>query len=169
MKSKYLSIVLATIFIHSPVDAATEVDDDWFIRIIAESPAEGLIDRSNILGQTARSNAKYDQHDLPELAPFGTPYLSVVFKHNDWQENSGEYNSDFKSLEDENTSWTFTVKSDDPNRSVTLKWEGEKHLDKMLMVDVLTGQEFYPVIGGRIQEYYFNMGGYTERDFLWKY
>ena len=168
MKSKKLifALLLPTLGV---TNAATQPDDSWFIRIIAESPSEGLLDRDNVLGQTSVSRAQFDQNDLPELEPFGTPYLSVVFKHDNWGDKPGDYNSDFKNLADQNTTWRFTVKSDDPNRNVTLKWEGEKYLDKMIMVDAMTGQEFYPVIGGRIQKYRFNMDGYTERDFIWKY
>ncbi len=165
MKLKYLSIVLAAYVFQSAATAATQTEKDWFIRIIAESPVENIEDRSNVLGQSQNSHAQKDTHDLPEKAPFGDTYLSVVFPKNDWGTESGDYNSDFRALTEEQPSWEFSVKSDDPRRDVKLSWEGEQKLDQMVVIDKATGQHFYPVIGGQAQSYSFNMDGSSERQF----
>ena len=31
--------------------------------------------------------------DLPEMAPFSTPYLTIVFPHDDWGDRAGDYAS----------------------------------------------------------------------------
>ncbi len=153
--------------------SANQTTGGWFVRLIAESPNEGLIDASNVLGELSDSDEHYDSHDLLELEPFDDPYLSVVFKQSDWGVNSGEYNSDFRRLRSASSAsektWRFSVKSDDPHRQVMLKWESEARLDKMILIDLETGQEIYPVIGGIVQTYEFNMNGKTEREFVWKY
>ncbi len=114
----------------------------WYIRLTAETG--DLKDPFNVLGQTSESIQDYDVHDLKELAPFGISYLSIVFSHADWGERSGDYTSDFHSLQSKvEDEWSFEVLSSDPEATVTLTWEGEEsHLEKAFLVDTETRKRY---------------------------
>jgi VCBS repeat-containing protein len=59
---------------------------EWYVRLIAEWPAGNLKDRNNVLGELVDSDPGFDVHDLKELPPFSTQFLTVVFPHDDWGE-----------------------------------------------------------------------------------
>lgn len=96
----------------------------WYIRLIAESGE--LVDDANVLGQLAGSTSGYDAHDLEELAPFGSPYLTVVFPHEDWGDHAGDYASDYRQTGWPAASeiWRFEVRTSQPGVEVTLRWDG---------------------------------------------
>jgi hypothetical protein len=128
---------------------------EWYVRLIAEVPAEGLKDRGNVLGQLKDSKPGFDSHDLPELAPSFTPYLTVVFP--------GEYASDFHPVKAGADSWKFVVRTDNPGRKVKLSWEvNGKAPANMSLKDLKTGK----VIQRKAGSYTFVMGS-TERAFTW--
>lgn len=106
-------------------------EQEWYLRLIAESPSEGLRDRGNVLGQLQDSVAGYDSHDLIELAPFSTPYLTIVFPHDDWDDQSGNYSSNYHEAFDyyAEDQWIFQVKSDNPYRDINLYWDGVNLLE----------------------------------------
>jgi FG-GAP repeat len=165
---------------------------EWYIRLIAESFNEGLIDRGNVLGQLETSADGHDSHDLTELDPFGEPYLTIVFPHSDWGDEAGDYTSDYHPsmgrIDDE---WIFEVRTEDPNREIRLAWEplrvlasedpdpgeqrqwtlsdqsGEPLMDTMWLQDLATGELIKAADGGVIADYTFNMDGETVRAFRW--
>ena len=119
-----------------PIEATPE---GWFVRLIAE--AGNLRDAGNVLGQLPDSVNGYDLHDLKELAPFASPYLTIVFPHPDWDEQAGDYTSDFHALQRRpNDQWSFEVMASDPDQEVTLRWEGAAALlERTLLIDQETG------------------------------
>lgn len=165
-RTKTLSRMSGALFLIVSLNSAA---NDWYVRLVAENTVERLVDRGSVLGQAADASAEFDIHDLPELAPFSEPFLTVVFRKDEWGDKSGDYNSDIRSLEDTDSVWTFLVKSDDPAREVVLSWESNHRLDRMRLIDLSTGATVYPILAGRPMTYRFNMDGQNEREFLWKY
>jgi hypothetical protein len=114
-------------FFFPPVHAARpEWAQEWGLRLIAEAPAQNLKDRNNALGQLFGSVEGFDRHDLRELNPMSTPYLTIVFPHDDWEGKSGAYTSDYHAAEDVYAAdqWVFQVRSDSPYRDIDLYWDG---------------------------------------------
>lgn len=94
----------------------------WVVRLIVES--ETLRDAGNLLGQLADSLQGFDSHDLPELAPFGDTFLTLVFPHGDWGAQAGDYTTDFHALGAETDEWQMEVRSSEIGKEITLRWEG---------------------------------------------
>jgi hypothetical protein len=141
--------------------------EEWHIRLIAESAAENLKDDGNVIGQLQDSSSGFDEHDLPEPAPF-EPYLTIVFTQPDWGDNAGDYTSDFHPVTRNNKkdSWFFQVVSDDHEREVTLSWLGPEYvLKNSLLVDLDNSEVIEPDKLGR---YIFLMNG-ERRNFAWEY
>jgi len=138
---------------------------EWYVRLIATS--DTLRDQGNVLGQLKDSKRGYDIHDLKELSPFATPYLTIVFPHPNWGENAGDYASDFHNIRRRWDRWVFEVRSDDPNREVTLSWNGQANMKRMKLIDVATRTRVKAIKKGKIQTYTFNMNGQTTRTFKW--
>lgn len=95
----------------------------WYLRLSVVAPDEDSIsDRGNVIGQLDDSEDGYDSHDLIELNPFASPYLTLVFPHEDWPE-PGNYGSDYHATAyEEPDQWVFHVLSDDNYRTITLYW-----------------------------------------------
>jgi len=152
---------------------------EWYVRLIAQSPASHLRDSNNVLGQLLDSVDGYDSHDLKELAPFASPYLTIVFAHDDWVGHEDNYTSDYHSVKwKEPDQWEFQVMSDDPWLDVYLYWENVRVLkqdisgaelqDKMYFEDVDTGELIKIIDNGvPVASYPFNMDGKTVRTFRW--
>jgi hypothetical protein len=167
--------------------------DEWYVRVIAEAPADGLADTRNVLGQLIGSIDGYDLRDLPEMAPFSSPYLTVVFPHPEWGEKAGDYASDYHPPGfREADQWVFQVRTDDPWRDVRLAWapvrvlsstvshdtgrrqwathpdrDGEALMARMWLEDLDTGEMVKVVSDGVVADHAFNMGGRTVRTFRW--
>jgi len=145
---------------------------EWFVRLIAEVPSQQLKDQGNVLGMLKSSIDGYDTHDLKELPPFGSFYLTIVFPHTDWGDNGGDYASDFHKRKHWRTGdeWMFVVKSNVP-RNVTLSWQGYdglKRLYRMRLMDMETGKIVRAVKRKKLQTYTFSMVGTSHR-FKWIY
>lgn len=151
--------------------------DEWYVRLSAQ--AGGLEDKANVLGQLHGSVAGPDRHDLKELNPFSSPYLTVVFGHADWGAAAGDYASDYREVSQGATSWPFEVRTDDPTRQVTLTWDGteRERLLNMTLVDEQTGERIRAAEAGMVginvfvspTRHSFNMSGETVRRFRWEY
>ncbi len=129
-----------------PSAVAAEPDRIWYVRLIAEESTHNLRDRNNVLGQLPDSREGYDRHDLPELAPFGQPTLSVVFPHPDWGNKAGDYASDYRPTGPTGlppARWRFEVRTDRAGYAVQLRWEGPPDLlGRMELVDEDTGRHY---------------------------
>jgi hypothetical protein len=136
----------------------------WYIGLDVIGPNH-LHDRANMLGQLPDSQNTYDLHDLRELAPFGAPYLTLVFPHADWGSQAGSYATDFHAPSALADSWSFDVISDLPNREITLKWVGDAaSLARSQLVDV-TANKTISVAANK--SYTVTMTGQTRRSFVW--
>jgi hypothetical protein len=144
---------------------------EWYVRLIAEWPEGGLKDRGNVLGQLSDSELGFDAHDLEELSPFSTPYLTIVFPHDDWGEKSGNYTSDYHPLikgKSHGDLWQFEVRTDEPGREITLRWLMQGAFpQEPLLINVETGEtvDVDPAVPG---SYTFVMDATTQR-FEWMY
>ncbi len=137
---------------------------EWYVRLIAAAPAEGLKDRGHVLGQLRSSEQRYDAHDLEALAPSHTPYLTIVFPHWNWGAKAGDYASDYHPVKPGADTWDFEVRTDNPRRQIELSWQatGDAPLN-MSLRDTKTGAVI-PVQAGR---YVFTMGALA-RSFTWR-
>jgi len=136
----------------------------WFIRIIAENTAEKLQDPGNTLGLMSDSSNGYDNHDLVEMPPFGTPYLTLVFPHPEWGVKAGDYTTEFQAHNKLTHTWNFEVRTDKTTRSVTLRWEGDAaKLKKSTLKDMKTRKTYNL---GTTKNLTFTMGT-TKRLFVW--
>jgi hypothetical protein len=142
---------------------------EWYVRLIISADRSGLEDPGNVLGQLEDASTGADRYDVRELAPpFPGRYLNIVFHHPEWERDIVDYTSDYHPLEhEEGDQWGFEVRSDDPDRDLTLSWEGQQaNLKKMVLVDLATGE----VISARTKnQYRFNMDGANVRVFEWQY
>lgn len=147
----------------SSATASAATPNGWFIRLIADAPTDKLQDQANVLGLLSDSVNTYDSHDLEELTPFGTSYLTLVFPHQNWLK-PGDYNSDFQALDNQAHQWNFEVRTDNINRNVTLRWQGDTaKLQKSTLKDVKTGQVYNVALTKSLS---FVMGAKV-RSFVW--
>jgi hypothetical protein len=134
----------------APAAAASEPDHPaWYVRLIAEEPTQPMRDRNNVFGQLSAAAPGYDRHDLPKLAPFSPPSLSVVFPHPDWGQNAGDYASDYRPNHATQSPglpadrWHFEIRSDQSGYAVRLRWEGPPDiLNRSELIDEDTGSRY---------------------------
>ena len=153
---------------------------EWYVRLIVEDPKAGLQDQNAVLGQLQDSQSGYDLHDLWKMPPFSVPYLdlwemplfsppylTLVFPHSDWGDRAGDYASDYRGVDEQadGDTWTFEVRSDTPQRSLVLRWEGPMEiLQRSVLIDLLTGEEIPAMRGTYAFELY-----EQSRAFRWAY
>lgn len=168
---------------------AETTPSNWYIRLVAEDPERAMESANAQLGSLDREDAE-QKYALKALTPFGGSYLDIVFVDPDNVE-VGEYKSNFH-ITQENTGkrWRFTVKTDDPNADILLRWRGVYVLSpysdkqnrqryreyrsitnpiigKMKLIDNSNGKELAVAVDGKVQIYSFNMSGEKERNFEW--
>lgn len=131
--------------------------DEWYHRLVVS--ADGLEDRGNILGHLRGSLDGPDRRDLDEPAPFGSPYLTLVFPHPEWEDRAGDYNVDYRPPA-ETGEWLLEVRSDQL-REVSLRWEAPQgRLSRVVLRDLERGVEIRPQADG---SYQFTMVGTRHR------
>ena len=115
---------------------------DWYVRLSVEAPEMQLVDAGNAFGQLFDSKQNFDSHDLQERPPFGSPYLTLVFPHDDWGKRAGDYASDFHKVKRQDK-WEFEIKTDEPGRQINLCWEGDDEIvSRSWLIDLETGEQF---------------------------
>jgi hypothetical protein len=162
-------------------------EQGWYLRLTVATPDGKLKDAGNVLGQLPDSLNGLDRHDLAELPPAFSPYLTLVFPHPEWGAESSYYASDFHAIDFARPdSWTFEVRSSNPNQQVTLSWSaptpaeadpekngnGRDHIADMIgrmwLEDLDTGETVNALDPqGELQEYAFTMNGQRTRNFRW--
>lgn len=86
----------------------------WYMKTVAKATADDATEyvhnTAGIFGELKESQDTKDRHDI---AGFGTAILQVVFPHTEWEEDNGDYFSDYRALTDEESKkvWTFQVKN----------------------------------------------------------
>ena len=176
-----LTLVLAlplSVHVNAQEPSAGLSEGEWYVRLVVANESEGLSDRGNVLGQLHASASGKDTHDLRELNPHSSPYLSVVFNKADWGSDAGNYSSDYRGTNAAGAIWEFEVRSDDVNREVTLGWDSsDRHkLLQSRLIDKKTGEEIriaeMGISSSRLivapLQYVFNMEGESIRRFRWE-
>ncbi len=141
----------------------TQAIGPWYARLTVQSGS--LKDSGNVIGQLATASKRYDQHDLPELDPFGSEYLSIIFPHDNWKERSGIYTTDFHRYNpNKGDHWDFQVRSHAAGLSATVSWDGPASvLYRTFLVDVESGKRIRVRPGG---SYTFTTAS-THHNFRW--
>lgn len=188
-------IILVLMF--TGCNSSTETNEDtvnqtkeWKIQLVVEGLTSDLKNSGSYLGQRVSAEDGKDKYDAKALGgSFGGKYLSVIFPI----DGSGEgYNTDYhKFSEVESDSWTFIVKTNDPDSTITIGWKGiyalfptrdeqdrivyerelrenDKLLSHMQLVDTDTNETVPAFTDNKLQSYTFNMDGKTERIFRWE-
>jgi hypothetical protein len=99
-----------------PVENVPEakVVSGWYMRTVATATSndgtEYTHDTAGIMGELKESQDGKDRHDIEA---FGAPILSVVFTQEAWEEENGDYFSDYRQFREDGTRqvWTFQVKN----------------------------------------------------------
>lgn len=115
--------------------------DPWFVRLIVESGDS--IDPGNVIGQLETAYDGQDKHDLKELTPFGSPWLSITFPHEDWEGSSWGFTSDYRAMSAKpQGSWRFVVRASADITDAMLTWQGpEEIIRKAKLVNEQTGKK----------------------------
>lgn len=113
---------IATLASVPAANSAAEASE-WGLRLIVEADPN-LQDPGNLLGHLIAALDEYDSFDHKEMPPFGTPYLTIVFPHPEWDGYyAGDYTTDYREARpDAGGTWNFEVRSD-VSREITLRWE----------------------------------------------
>jgi len=86
----------------------------WYMKTVAKATAddgtEYVQNKAGIFGELKESQNGKDRHDV---SGYGTGILQVVFPKTEWDENNGDYASDYRALASDETKkvWTFQVKN----------------------------------------------------------
>ena len=108
----------------------------WSVRLRVEETGAKPGNAELVFGQLADAQVGYDRYDLPDLPPEQgppdlvtddpTPSLNVVFPHPDWGIHAGDYTSDYRPTDRGSpaASWRLEIRTDEPGRTVRLRWEG---------------------------------------------
>ena len=163
---------------------------NWYVRLIAESPALNLSTSGAQLGMLERGDA-LSSNSLKAMSPFSGTYLDVVFV-NPAGLARGSYKTLFYTHDTQRKhSWRFTIKTTDVNSDIIVTWRGlyilkpytDKYgrirydqflsktnplLKKMQVVDEATGETLPVVEGTQMPAFVVNMNGSTTRTFRWE-
>lgn len=154
---------------------ARAADGDWQVRLTVTNKVTGWKDTTNLLGQKATAKPGYDAHDLAELAPFATPYLSLVFPHPGWpavngQKRAGNYATDFRpAAGNRPMDWAFELRGSPRGGKVFITWQADPAvLKRCRLVDRRTGQTIDPTVPVYAQGYPVALKSSPQR-YLWRY
>ena len=117
-----------------------KIVEPWAIRLIASSGDNR--DRGNVFGQLQGGEEGPDLHDLEELVPFGSKYLSLTFNNPLFPGVNWGYTSDFRALEKKpRGEWPILVRASADVEEISLSWEGDRALFKNAWIrDEQTGE-----------------------------
>ncbi len=150
-------------------DAATQ-PVEWTIRLNVDNPKTGWKDHNSVLGQLLAAKDGYDATDLVEMAPFASPYLTLVFPHPEWGGGkAGNYASDLRSASGLATVWNVDLQADPVGSQVVLTWQGDPAiLARSQLTDLLTGKVINPADPQWAKGYPVTLST-SVRHFTWSY
>ncbi len=182
MKTILTKIILLFLLLIGSSTYAAKTKVEWYVPL-GVSSHDNLIDKHNVLGQMRESSDDFDRHDLVELRPFSTPFLTLNFFHPEWEKADEHFASDYHDVKRQKRDrWTFQVESDDPERMITLFWkepivinlENDKTVQKlkrlkkkMWLVDLKSKKVIKSYKKNRAESYLFSMEGEEVREFMW--
>ncbi len=110
------AVLIALLSIGSEAAAQKVRDAGWYMRIRAlATTSEGTKyahDSGGVFGELRQSRNRKDRHDIPS---YGAATFHVVFPRYYWNEDSGDYDSDYRHYNarrsDRRRVWTFQVKN----------------------------------------------------------
>ena len=127
-----------------PGAAAAEPAAGWQVRLRVTNPATGAKTRA-LLGQRPAAEPGYDPADLSALAPFASPYLTLVIPQPGWGTNKGDYAADFRPADGVPDQWNLELRSNPAGAAVMLRWEGDPAvLARSRLTDRQTGRSSIP-------------------------
>jgi hypothetical protein len=103
-----------------PAAASKGSSDRWRLQISAQCGDSR--DRFNFAGISEAADDGWDDLDLVEPPPIGD-YVSVYFRHSDWQKPLHRYSDDMRSAFNANQRWNFAVESNRASEIVTLRFD----------------------------------------------
>lgn len=125
-------------------------EPDWFLGI--EAYAGELYDRASQIGVAATAAEEWDGHDYLQ-PPYISDFVSVRFRHEDWQTLAGVFKTDFRPPTDAGHVWTFEVATTLADESVELRFNNLNSLPEELEV-ILLDKATYKQIDLRKRESY---------------
>ncbi|MFC2058087.1 PQQ-binding-like beta-propeller repeat protein [Chloroflexota bacterium] len=99
------------------------IEDGWTVRLSASSPeGDGFQDPDNFAGVAPDASEQYDDQDAfnPPTPP--SPYLDLLFPHQDWDVNPGNYAQDIRPPADSIT-WQLNVRNAGFDGNITIDWD----------------------------------------------
>jgi len=142
---------------------------DWYVRLTVDNPATGWKDHNTVLGQRQGARAGFDPTDLIEMAPFASPYLTLVLPHPEWGAKAGDYASDFRPADGQPATWTLELRADPVGSQVVLHWAGDPAiLQRSELIDSQTRRTIVPTDPNYRDGYPVTLTGKTRR-FVWRY
>jgi hypothetical protein len=146
--------------------------EEWSVQLIVETADGQLSDPANVLGQLTDADADYDDHDLIELdpetpLPEDGPQLTVVFPHSDWNNEAGDYNSDYHDLsKNKADAWDLEVRGNQTGL-LRLRWSisSPEAQERGRLVDLESGAV---IAAAEADHYEFQLNG-PSRAFRWEY
>ena len=149
---------------------AREEGREWFLRLKVNEPGTRYKDHNTVIGQLLTAQDGYDSHDLAEMDPYASPYLTLVIPHADWGAQAGNYASDYRLAGGDKkwalkpATWTVELRAKPGDRQVVLNWEGDtKILQASRLRDLQTGKIIKPTDKRYRDGYAFTMKGETRR------
>lgn len=143
---------------------------EWFLRLKVNEPGTRYKDHNTVIGQLLTAQDGYDSHDLAEMDPYASPYLTLVIPHQEWGANAGNYASDFRNAAGDKrwklkpATWTVELRAKPGNRKMVLNWEADARiLQASRLRDLQTGKIIKPTDRHYRDGYAFTMKGETRR------
>lgn len=154
----------------APAQAAPPEKGDWWVRLKLNNEATGWQSGTVRLGQLGTAQAGYDPNDVPKMAPFATPYLSLVVPHPEWGAQAGDYASDFRPRSRQPMDWILEVRADPLGGVASLTWQGDPAiLKRSRLVDLQTGKTLQPTDRRWVGKGYPITLGNTVQRYQWRY
>jgi len=182
MKTIFTKTVLLFLLLIGSSTYAAKTKVEWYVPLMISSQ-DNLIDKHNVLGQMRESSDDFDRHDLVELRPFSTPFMTLNFFHPEWEKDDEHFASDYHDVKQQKRDrWIFQVESDYTQRMITLQWkepiminlQNEKTLrklkrlkKKMWLVDLKSKKVIKAYKKNRTESYLFSMEGKEVHQFMW--
>ena len=113
---------------------------DWFVRLSAESGR--YKDKGNAFGQLKDSSNGQDSHDLEEMPPISSTYLTILYDNPEFEPSNWGYSTDLRALTKRpGGEWNMSVRASQDIETVTLKWKGNADiLARMTLTNELSGE-----------------------------
>ncbi|AUB82329.1 hypothetical protein THSYN_16160 [Candidatus Thiodictyon syntrophicum] len=112
----------------------------WVVQLKVDAPKTGWKAQAR-LGQWPDAEPGYDPADLSAMAPFATPYLTLVYPQPAWGPRKGDYGTDFRPADGWPGTWNLELRTAPVGSQVVLHWTGDPAiLARSRLTDRQTGK-----------------------------